>query len=122
MGGSIMVILIIIALIAGIIVLKVKRGREEDEYNSIYHYNIEDELPQNMKDIKRRALDGVAEAQYRMGIYYRNQWNQVSGKPYAAANRKTRLYYSRFGNAGWHFLHKAQSQGHSGAIDYLKKH
>jgi len=90
--------------------------KRQEPYVKALKNTVEDNLPQEMKDVKRRALDGEAEAQYLMSRYYQSIWDKVTDKDYAMMNKDMRAYASAHHVAALHFELQAEWQGHEKAI------
>jgi len=63
--------------------------------------NVEEELTQEMKDKKKSAFAGNAEAQYQMGMYYNKEGHSKSDSHILAV--------------GVRFMAEAAKRGHAGA-------
>lgn|GEM_PF-5763793 len=97
--------------------------KEVDRYADDFMKTVENSLPQELKDVKKRALAGEAEAQYQIGVYYWNFWNtEGCQKNYARANKDTRAFYVAHHKAGMHFVYEAEHQGYELAKIYLRQH
>ncbi|MDR2203936.1 MAG: hypothetical protein LBE76_06540 [Nitrososphaerota archaeon] len=91
---------------------------------------VEGSLPQGMKEIKKGALEGDVEAQYRISRYYGDIWDDAVNMDkmvyvkdqkytlYQLSSRREKEVLTAYMHVGLYFLHKAIDSGHTEAIAY----
>jgi len=79
-------------------------GKKGQELAVYLCNNVEDNLPENLKELKRKAFSGDADAQYQIGIHYK-KYDHDTG--YMAA--------------GIQFLAQAAKRGHNGAREIFRQ-
>lgn len=81
---------------------------------------IEDDLPQGMKDTKRKAFEGDADAQYSIALHYDRIHHKIDDiRVFMALDKDAKAYVYACSRVCADFMRKARTQGHDKATKWL---
>jgi hypothetical protein len=83
-------------------------------YTNVLVNTIEENLPHILRETKELALSGDAEAQYKMGRYYREIWEK-----FVLIDKDTKAFYAAHYKASRYFLLEAEEKGCNEALMYI---
>ena len=95
--------------------------KQIEAYATILRTTVEDDLPPNLIETKKKALEGDADALYKIALHYKTVWSSLDDAGYAGKTKDVKAFYAAHNKVYLDFIYKAADLGSSGAIAYRKK-